>query len=258
MPAIDFNQGTIYYLIKKASEQQNYKKALIFIHGSGEHTFVWARQLKGIDSPIPLISLDLPSHGKSSHFEHLSLDLYVDSVKELKETLNFKKIIFCGHSLGGAVAQAYYFRYPEDVSALILMSTGAKLRVLPRILEDSKNNFNEFLKTIDVGAFYRKTIKRLINDYVAEVAKMDPMVVHQDFSICNDFNVLDKLETITIPCLIIVGKADKLTPVKYHKYFHKHLPTSELHIINKAGHSVMVEKPSKVNIIIEKFLRKVV
>jgi pimeloyl-ACP methyl ester carboxylesterase len=221
-----------------------------------EHSFVWQHQIEEIDANIPLIAIDLPSHGKSSKFEDLSLDLYVDSIKKLKKELDMEKLILCGHSLGGAIAQTYYFKYPEDEIGLILMSTGAKLRVLDEILENTKNNFNQYLTNIPVGAFYRKTSKKFIDPYVKEISKIEPMVLHTDFQICNNFDILDEISSIDVPCLIIVGKADVLTPVKYHKYFHKHIRDSELHIINNAGHAVMIEKSIQVNKTIEKFLQR--
>jgi len=256
MPSIEFKNKTIHYLIKNPNNSQKNNKALIFIHGSGEHSFLWRHQMEEIDANIPLISIDLPSHGKSSKFEHLSLDLYVESIKILKKKLDIGKVILCGHSLGGAIAQKSYFKYPENVIGLILMSTGARLRVLDEILNYTKNNFNEYLKNIPVGAFYRKTSKNLVDDYIKEVSKTEPMVIHTDFKICNNFDMLNEISSIDVPCLIIVGKADVLTPVKYHKYFHKHIKDSELHIINNAGHSVMIEKPIQVNKFIEKFLQR--
>jgi pimeloyl-ACP methyl ester carboxylesterase len=66
--------------------------------------------------------------------------------------------------------------------------------------------------------------------------------------------VLSKLDTIEVPCLIIVGKQDQLTPVKYSEFSHNKIKNSELLIINKAGHMVMLEKPNEVNQAIESFI----
>src|SRR4030042_573947 len=40
-----------------------------------------------------------------------------------------------GHSLGGGIAQLYALKYPEELKALILIGTGARLRVLPNVLD---------------------------------------------------------------------------------------------------------------------------
>jgi pimeloyl-ACP methyl ester carboxylesterase len=228
---------------------------LIFIHGSGETSKVWKNQLSDLNLRIPIIGIDLPSHGNSDYYPNLSLDLYVNSIKKLQEDLKLNKIILCGHSLGGAVALSFYFNYQRYVSGLILMSTGAKLRVLPVILNNTKNNFETFLKNIPVGAFYKKTDQSIQKWYVNEVSKIKPIVVHNDFKICDNFDVMGKIDQIRVPCLILVGKYDKLTPLKYSEYFHKKIPNSMFEIIPNAGHSVMIENPKETNQIIEDFIK---
>ena len=161
----------------------------------------------------------------------------------------------CGHSLGGAIAQSYYFNYPQNVKALILVGTGAKLRVSPFILNTLKSDFQEYIESIPVGAFYRKTDKNIINAVIEDVSKIPREVVYTDFSICDKFDTLDKTSSISIPCLIIVGKQDKLTPLKYSMYFNNKIEKSELVVIDKAGHMVMLEKPDDLNRAIDDFLK---
>lgn len=239
----------IYYNNKKSGSN----KAIIFVHGSGGSSYTWKNQLN-LDIDYDLITLDLPSHDKSDNFSDLSLYLYVDVVHQLIKSLNYKNIILCGHSLGGAIVQQYYFTYPKDVSGLILFNTGGRLRVAPFILKSLKSNYQEFLDSLPAGAFYRATPKKTIELYIQETSKISADVTYNDFKICDGFDVLSKLSTIEVPCLIIVGKQDQLTPVKYSVFFHNNIKNSELHIINKAGHMVMLEKPNEVNQAIENFI----
>jgi len=150
-------------------------------------------------------------------------------------------VILAGHSLGGAVIQDYFFKYPNDVSALILIGTGGRLRVLPSILESVKNNFQSFID--DMGDELKK-----------EFLKTAPNVIYDDFKICDGFDTIDKTDSINIPCLILVGKADVMTPVKYSEFFHKKINNSELVIIEKAGHLVMLEQPKIMNQVIVNFI----
>jgi pimeloyl-ACP methyl ester carboxylesterase len=80
------------------------------------------------------------------------------------------------------------------------------------------------------------------------------MIVYHDFNICDKFDTLEKTHSINIPCLIIVGKYDKLTPVKYSNYFLEKIKNSELAVIDDAGHMVMVEKPLEFNKALENYL----
>jgi pimeloyl-ACP methyl ester carboxylesterase len=243
MPFIKYKEKNIFYQIKESETD----KGIIFIHGSGGTSNVWEYQMAKLDMNYNLIAIDLPSHDQSEIFPELSLELYIDVIKNLVSTLKLKEVILAGHSLGGAIIQSYYFKYPDGVSALILIGTGAKLRVSPIILTSLKTNFQEFLKNLPIGAFYRKTSKETINKYIAETSKIDPEVTFKDFKICDEFDVIDKLSLINVPCLIICGNEDKLTPIKYSQYFHEKINNSVLNLIKNAGHVVMLEKPDEVN-----------
>ena len=246
---LEYENKKIFYNIRESGRSV----ALILIHGSGGNSATWKNQLD-LDIGYDIVELDLPSHDKSDSFSELSLNLYVDVVHQLIKTLNYKSVIICGHSLGGAIVQQYYFTYPEDVSGLILCGTGGRLRVAPLILHSLKNNYQEFLNSLPAGGFYHATPKDITENYVQESSKISAEVTYRDFEICDNFDVLSKLDTIEIPCLIIVGRRDQLTPVKYSEFSHNKIKNSELHIINHAGHLVMLEKPDEVNRAIKSFI----
>lgn len=250
MPLFEYNGKKIYYQFKEKEE----KNAIIFIHGSGENSIVWKGQLNDLNLNYNLIAIDLPSHAESDDFPELSLDLYVDVIKKLVDFLHLKKIVLCGHSLGGAIVQEYFFKNQKEVSALILCGTGARLRVSPMILNSLKNNYQEFLNGLPMGAFYRKTSKEIKKTLVIEIAKTNPEVTFADFKICDNFDVMDKVASINVPCLIVCGNEDKLTPIKYSQYFKDKIKDSKLVVIKDAGHMVMLEKPNEVNKAIEEFI----
>jgi pimeloyl-ACP methyl ester carboxylesterase len=247
----EFEDKKIFYNIRKTGKS----KAIIFIHGSGGNSNTWKNQIN-LDIDYDLVALDLPSHDKSDNFSDLSLDLYIEVVHQLIKNFHYKSLILCGHSLGGAIIQQYYFTYPKDISGLILCNTAGKLRVAPFIFDSLKNNYTKFLADLPAGAFYRATPKELIELYIKETSKISAEVTYTDFMICDGFDVLNKLNTIEIPCLIIVGKQDQLTPIKYSEFFHDKIKNSELQIINKAGHLVMLEKPTEFNQAIKDFITK--
>ena len=184
----------------------------------------------------------------------MSLDLYVDVVKKLIESLKPEKLVVGGHSMGGVVAQEFYFRYPKKVSALILCATGGRMRVSQTIFKSIKPNYQKYLNSIGKGTFYKDTPQKIIENAVMEASQVEPDVIYRDFKICDAFDTLDKTSSIDVPCLIICGKYDQLTPVKYSQFFHDKIKNSDLHIIDKAGHGVILEKPKQVNKAIERFI----
>ncbi|MFX1400820.1 MAG: alpha/beta fold hydrolase [Promethearchaeota archaeon] len=228
------------------------KDAIIFVHGSGGSSDDWKNQFN-LKVNYKIIALDLPSHHKSDKFSELSLDLYVDVLNELATHLNIENLVLCGHSLGGAIIQTYYFKFPKNVKALILCGTGGRLRVSPMILNVLKDNYQTYLDLL-FRAFHKNTSKDIIDAYKIETSKIGDQITLQDFKICNNFDTLDITHTINVPCLILCGKSDYLTPPKYSKYFKEKIGTSKLFIIENAGHMLMLEKPNEINSMIEEFI----
>ena len=250
IPYFEYSGKQIFYQIK----DNNSKNILILIHGAGGNSNVWESQFY-LNIDYNIIALDLPSHNKSNIFQDLSLDLYIDVLNTLIESLKPDKLVLGGHSMGGVVIQEYYFRYPEKVSALILCATGGRMRVSQVIFDSIKPDYQKYLNSFPTGTFYKKVSKAIIENAVLEASQADPEVVYRDFKICDAFDTLEKTNSIDIPCVIICGKYDQLTPVKYSQFFHDKIKNSVLHIIDKAGHGVMLEKPKQVNDAIERFIK---
>ena len=141
---------------------------------------------------------------------------------------------------------------------LVLLGSGSRLRVAPAILESTTNEatFPLAVKTITEWSFGSNAPDRLKELATQRMGETRPTVLHSDFLACNNFDVSDRLGEIKIPTLILCGAEDKMTPPKYSKYLHKHIPNSELTTIEKAGHMVMLENPHEVADAIEQFVEK--
>jgi pimeloyl-ACP methyl ester carboxylesterase len=229
---------------------------LVFIHGSMSNHDSWDFQ-KYLSKRYHLILLDLPGHGKSDPIdEEISVKLFADYVAEFIKGLNIAKTVAVGHSLGGAVCIQLALNYPELLRGVILVGTGAKLGVLPAILEALKTNFKESVEMAIGGmAFADKADPEIVKIVKNVCLKCRPEVAYWDFAACNNFDVRGKISEISFPTLIIVGAEDKLTPVKWSRYLNEMIPNSSLKIIESAGHMVMMEKPEELNQAIQNFLK---
>ncbi len=69
-------------------------------------------------------------------------------------------------------------------------------------------------------------------------------------------NLGDELNEIKQPVCLVWGRNDTITPPMVADEFHKLLPTSELHWIDKCGHAPMMEVPIEFNAILSGFLSK--
>ncbi|HON84642.1 MAG TPA: alpha/beta hydrolase [Syntrophorhabdaceae bacterium] len=229
---------------------------VVFIHGSGLNTRIWHRQRDYLVRSMEVVLLDLPGHGMSPGDGCESVEGYREAVFNAIREAGIEHCYIAGHSLGGAIAMSFAISYPDITKGLILIGTGARLRVLPQILHGILNDKDKTIKQIIRFAFSDKSEKGLIDEHLNETSKCPPEIIYRDFYACDCFNLMDSLDLIKSPVLIICGKDDNLTPPKYAEYLKSHIRSSELVIIEDAGHMVMLEKPESVNAEIEKFLKK--
>ncbi len=225
---------------------------IVYIHCAGGDATFWRNQIEEIGG----YAIDLPEHGESSAAEIYSLDDYAYfAAKFIKKYLGSS--IIAGHSMGGAVVQRIYLEYESIVEGMILIGTGARLRVLPEILEGLKVKPEETARFIAKLSSVNDEIIEDLSRKFRERAK----VLLLDLQLCDKFDLLEKYKNqeikIDVPTLIIVGEKDELTPPKYAKFFHDHIPYSELIVVPDAGHMVMIERPDVVNDAIKKFIKKV-
>ena len=183
---------------------------------------------------------------------------------EIKKAESKKFLIFIHGSGSSSSIWRYQFDIDDHYTLIALdlpshsrsdtfktLSLELYVNVLQKFIESLKMNYDKFLKDLPIGAFSRKTPTDIINEYVKETSSIGSEVTYQDFSICDKFDTMNLTSTIKIPIIVITGKEDKLTPVKYANYFKEKVTNSKLYIIEKAGHMVMIEQPHQFNEIIK-------
>ncbi|MHA1270075.1 MAG: alpha/beta fold hydrolase [Candidatus Helarchaeota archaeon] len=230
-------------------------KCIIFIHGAGGNSNLWKLQVQELCDFYKIILVDLPGHVNSKTKSELSMELYLNALNLLISNINSRQFFLTGHSMGGAICMAYNLKY-NNLNGLILIGTGAKLKVNPLIFEVLNKDFKTALDHLDSISLYSKS--KEYKEFLREEAlKVPAETFINDFKICNSFNIMDQLDKINIPTLIICGEKDLLTPVKYSNYLHEKIKNSQIHIIPKAGHCVYFEKSKIVNELIKKFIKSI-
>jgi pimeloyl-ACP methyl ester carboxylesterase len=235
-------------------ERHGTGKPVVFIHGASGSSLSWYFQKEYLKQFMEVILLDLPGHGRSTGDGCDRLEECRDAVHSVLTSLGLDKCYMVGHSMGGAIAMLFALTYPELLEGLILVATGAKLRVFPEILQDILRDKEGTVRKIAELAFSKKTPAPLIESGFKEMMKCRKEVIHRDFSSCEQFNAMDRVRRITMPTLILCGGDDLLTPLKYSEFLHAEIPDSKLVRVPDAGHLLMIEKPEPVNRAIEAFV----
>jgi pimeloyl-ACP methyl ester carboxylesterase len=173
------------------------------------------------------------------------------------KALGLPKVFLVGHSMGGAIVQTLALTHPGVIKGIILVGTGARLRVLPLILNGIKNNFEETVLKITQFAYSGKAPSDLIEKGVSMMLQCRGEVLFGDFLACDRFDLMKQVEKINLPTLILCGEDDQLTPVKYSQFLHSRIKGSKLEVLRNAGHMVMMESPQAFNEKIREFIRSI-
>jgi pimeloyl-ACP methyl ester carboxylesterase len=175
----------------------------------------------------------------------------------LLDALGLEQAVLVGHSMGGGIALDVALRYPARVAGLGLVATGARLRVAPAILDSIQQKPDVAVRLICDWAFGPEAPAEMVRLGRRQMGATPAEVLHGDFVACDSFDAIERLGEITVPTFALCGTHDALTPAKYSVYLRDRIPGAELHLIEGAGHMVMVEKPQAVAQAVSNLLEKV-
>jgi pimeloyl-ACP methyl ester carboxylesterase len=230
------------------------RKTLVFIHGSGGDHTNWIRQYTLLKNAFNIAALDLPGHGRSEGPGEQDVSAHVEWVKKILDGLKIVKPVLIGHSLGAAIALSFVIRYDTVAAAVVPVAGGVKMPVNPVILEG-------FLKdpasVIGMAAKFSiaKQNREKFSGLIAEsLSRINPGIIHGDFSACNSLNITEAVAGIRIPALVICGAEDKMTPPSLSQFISDRIPGARLTLIEGAGHFVMMENPEAFNVALTDFV----
>jgi pimeloyl-ACP methyl ester carboxylesterase len=241
MPFVNIGSEQIYY----AERGRGFP--VILIHGAGGNHLIWGAQLRALGDKSRTIALDLPGHGMSPGAGRDSIEAYSDLVLAFLDALAIERAVLVGHSMGGAIVQTMALSHLGRASALGLIGTGARLRVLPAILNGVLPDFENTVRMVIENSFAAGADRAMMSKSETQLRACDPLVLHGDYLACNAFDVLDRVSQIRAPTLLICGREDRMTPPKYSEFLASRIANARLEWIEGAGHQVMIEQPGAVS-----------
>ncbi len=224
-------------------------RPLLILHGWGSKSDNWRKAggflaKKGFKVIIP----DLPGFGKSSSPSGVwNLDDYADFVKEFVKALKLENFYLLGHSFGGALAVKYSLR--SSVKKLFLVSAACfrKSSFRKKTLYVLAKTFKIFSFLLLKKAFYRFIVRRSDYPYAKGTMKQIYLeVIKEDIS--ND------LSLVQVPCVIIWGDKDKITPVVQAHLIKSKVKNSKIEILSGFGHDLNLKAPEQLSKLVLKHL----
>jgi len=194
-----------------------------------------------------------------------TIERYVEEVQGVRKALKLGKVHLYGLSWGGMLAQAYALKYQSNLQSLILSGTTSSIPLWEKELQsslpadirkavtkyESEGDFQnpEYLAASE--KFYRlhfclldprpETLQYVFENFSFSV--LNTMLGPNMVTISGNmryWDVTERLRTLKVPCLIICGDKDFLTP-RLHELLHRNIRRSKLVVMKRVAHISMWE-----------------
>ena len=245
---------------------------VVLVHGIGDRA---ARDWDGLIAVLAhshrVVAFDLPGFGRSSKGNELyTPENYVAFLRYLMmEHIHARSFSLIGHSMGGAIALRYAARYPQDVTALVLVD-------VPGILH--RMSYSKFISHLGINSLpslYRSQndhLRNLMSSILGVVEKIQPApetivanpklregllngepakiaglaLALEDFS--------SDIPRVQAPVLVLWGGRDVIAPLRTGRVLSANLPQAQLEVFEVSGHTPMDDVPESFNKRVAAFL----
>lgn len=241
MPYMILENQKLFY----AKQSTATSPPVVLIHGAAGTHLDWPPHLRRLGA-ASVYAIDLPGHGRSLGPARSTVDHYAEVVSAFISELDLGDVVLVGHSMGGAIALTVARQGPDAIKGLVLISSGARLRVMDEVLDGILSDFEATAELVAESLWSEKASEELKSLGKRTFLTNKPEVVYADYLACNCFDIMDQLKHIKLPTLVICGSEDKMTPLKYSRYLAEQIPDASLKVVEGAGHMVPLEQPEVV------------
>lgn len=256
---------------------------VLLVHGAGEQAEGFRALVESLK--VPAAAVNLPGHGPSPQATSaeapalanpalvnpalatptlatptLATPAPATSIEEMAEAVEScvaalpRPTVLLGHSMGGAIVLEVALRKRVRPRALILYSTGARLRVSPVFIDRLENHYAERSRDTVRPLFGPGVTDAVLDDYLALPIHPTNAPSLADFRAVNRFDRMSEIATIDSPTLVLGGDADMMTPAKYQAYLAENIRGAERVILPGAGHMGHLESARDFAIAVERFV----
>lgn len=248
------------------------KPALILIHGFGANAmWQWSSQIRPLRRHFNLYVPDLIFFGRSFTTRPERTEIFQSQcVMKLVEKLGVSKFHVVGVSYGGFVAYHLAHLYPDAVQKVLLVASGISFEekdmterlfdapdletAISVLLPQTAANLRKLLKLSFVKP-PRMVPSCLLQDFIANMVTDRREERIELIKHLTGGRKASDLPVINQETLIIWGEQDRIFPLELGNRLKRHLgDRAELVLFKDAGHGVHLEKSTKFNKQLKKFL----
>lgn len=232
---------------RTAAEVPPGTRPVLLLHRAGGSSRHWEGQLEGLSGERLLIAPDLPGHGRTPGPSLSTIAEMAALVSRLLDELELRDLLLVGHSMGGAVALELALERPDLAAGLLMVASGAKLRVAAPVLDAIRDHFDQLPQLMGRMIFGPATPPEVVREQLPQIFDATAEVVLSDLEACQAFDAEPRLGRLSIPVRVLAGKDDVLTPPRLGRRLVERVDGARLEVVPGAGHLLPQERPDVVN-----------
>jgi len=265
---VDVDDGLVLHVVRSGTGPP-----LVLVHGFTGSAETWADLRRSMEDRFTIFAIDLPGHGQSSAPplpERYSLDRFAHDLACVLDELQLAHVALAGYSMGGRAALRFALRHQARVVALILESTSPGIVDVAERAERKKADeaIADMIERDGMTAFVNYWERLLLWNTQTRLSGQersrlrDQRLANSTRGLANslrgagagvDESVIDKLESLDVPALIVAGALDEKY-VAIAGAMQRRWPSASVSIVPDAGHAIHLERPEIFSELISNFL----
>lgn len=235
---------------------------LVLINSLGTDSRIWHLVVPKFAEDFTVITYDKRGHGLSDLGEPpYQIEDHVADLVGLLDHLEFSKVILCGLSVGGLIAQGLYAQRPDLVKAMVLSNTAHKIGTADmwntRIAAIEENGIGAIRENI-MSRWFTAPFRRADNGaYRGYCNMLERQPVAGYTGTCaaiRDADFTQEAKAILVPVLCIVGEQDGSTPPDLVRSLANLIDGAQFEVIEGAAHIPCAEAPAAFAATVRSFI----
>lgn len=262
MPLFDETPWPIYY--RWVTPAAPDKQTVLFLHGLGSSGEDWLPQWADLGQRWSILTVDLPGHGHSPPVRKpLSVAELAETIAALLRAESVDQVHLVGLSLGALVGLQLAVDQAQSLRSMILVNGFARFKPGQRGLISAIVRLGLLLlgRMDWVGAWVARSVfpgpeqVQFRQAAAARIGSVDRRTYWHYVRAIASFNVLDPLERVRLPTMVVAGAEDRIVAMSAKRELADRLPEAELRIFANSGHGTPIDAMGPFNKLLVQWLK---
>ena len=248
-------------------------RPIVFAHGFGCDYHAWSAMAPGFERDHRVVLFDHVGAGGSelSAYEsgkYATFDGYVDDALEVIEALDLYDAVFVGHSAAATIGMLAASKAPGRFGAVVMVSPspcfiddgdykgGFSREDIEGLVEVLDSNFLGWSRATAPAIMGTPDRPELGETLTGSFCRTDPDIAREFARVVFLSDHRADVPRCRTRCLVLQTQADMIAPTEVGHYMHRHLPDSELVLMEATGHCPHMSAPEETTGAIRSFLAR--